>query len=350
MLELFGENAVTLRDLIYQIYKSEDIRDNGNGEVSLNCPFCITEVGKKDFKQRLGINVDTGVGHCYRCEKKGGKRYIFRELCRVFGVQHTLDYEPDTDALPKKKEIVKEKSKQEFVLPVEYEPLWKNVNDRIGKKALKYLLDRNITPEQIKQHRIGFCAVGKYAHRIVLPVTYKDQLVGIVARDFSGKAEYKYLNSVGDKSLYNVPKNIAKIANLAEGCFDALALERSEFRNTDCLAALGSKLTKQQLKILCRYRTLILWPDADRPGIEGAIQKAIQLQKKQKQVLIVLPTEEDEDWDLGRMLTDEIIERRKTAIPYSKAVATRLRLRIASFAPYKKKKEWKRNATISLQV
>lgn len=338
---------MTLRELITTLFPSNLIRDDGNGELAINCPFCIEEVGKRDFKQRLGINTTTGVGHCFRCEKKAaagviGKRYWFKELNRAFNASYTLDKE--IDEAPIVEEVVKEKLKEVILkLPSEYEPLWKNVDDRIGKKALKYLTSRNITSDQIKKHRIGFCAVGKYAYRIIFPVVYKEKLVGIVTRDFSGKAEYKYLNSKGDKTLFGVPKNIAREAHLSEGIFDALALERGVDPSEDCLATLGGGLTKQVQKILKRYRVITIWPDPDRPGIEGAIKKAKQLVKKNITVKMVLPDSNDEEGDdLGSMHWEEIEERSKGAVLFSKAVASRLRLRIASIVPPKQKKPWKR--------
>lgn len=341
---------MTLRDLIIRIFPQESIRGNGDGEVSVNCPFCLELVGKKDFKQRLGINTTTGVGHCYRCEFKGGKRYVFRELCRAFGVQHTLDREPDDDTYVPKEQVIKKKKPQDVKLPSEYEPLWRDVDEPIGKKALKYLTSRNVTLEQIRNHRIGFCAVGRYAFRIVFPVVYKKRLVGLVTRDFSGKAEYKYLNSIGDKSLYNVPKKKAKIANMSEGVFDALALERGVPLAEDCLATLGSGFTKQVLKVLLKYDTFVLWPDPDRPGAEGAIKKALKLQKKKKTVLIVLPDPDDEEGDdLGSMRGFEVAERRRQAVPFTSGVAKLLRMRIAAIASPKKKKEWKRNEKVPIQ-
>lgn len=331
---------MTLRDLVLRLYSVENVRDNGDGEVAINCPFCVEEVGKKDFKFRLGINTTTGVGHCFRCEFKGGRNKVFRELCRVFGVQYTLDRVDDVPITPTKEDtVVKKKKPQATTMPVEFEPLWKNVDDAIGKKALKYLLNRNVTRVQIEKHRIGFCAVGKYAHRIIFPVLYKKQLVGIVARDFSGKAEYKYLNSIGDKSMYNVPRKISKIANLGEGCFDALSLERGVNSSEDCLAALGSKLSKPQLKILLRYETIVIWPDPDRPGVEGAVKKATQLLKRKKQVLVVPPDSDiDTDADLGGLLSSEVREKRNCAVPFTKAIAAKMRLHVSMSAPFKKKR------------
>lgn len=328
---------MTLHDLVMQLFPYA--YDKGGGEVSVNCPFCIEEVGKIDTKQRLGINTDTGVAHCYRCEWKGGKRKIFRELCRVFQRNEHLDIEEDEYAEKPKYER-KEKPKKQVAtsLPEEYEPLWRNVNDKIGRRALAYVLSRNITEEQIKNHRIGFCATGDYAHRIIFPVYRGRRIRGIVARDFSGKSDIKYKNSAGGKTIYNYPRKRQLVCHLLEGITDVLSMERA-MPHQDAVATLGRTLTKFQLKLLARYKKIVIWPDPDRPGVDGAIKKAIQLQKKKVIVYMVVPeTEEIEnEIDVGRMLPVEIESKYRQRRPFTLAVAKLMRARIAFAAPPKKK-------------
>ena len=40
-------------------------------DVVVICPFCTTVSKTKIFKQKLAINLETGIYHCWVCESKG---------------------------------------------------------------------------------------------------------------------------------------------------------------------------------------------------------------------------------------------------------------------------------------
>lgn len=46
-------------------------RANSKGWVRANCPFCELKTGKADKKQCLGLRVDVGKWHCFRCGSGG---------------------------------------------------------------------------------------------------------------------------------------------------------------------------------------------------------------------------------------------------------------------------------------
>lgn len=339
---------MTLCELLNTLYGARRIYASTGGEVSIDCPFCPERVGKKDDKHRLGINTSTGTGNCFRCEKRwkkgkpGGKQFWFRELCRVYKANYVFSPDAGDTVEGPSNRIHESTQKSVTRLPEEYEPLWKNITDRIGRQALKYVLRRGITHEQIRRHKIGFASVGKFTHRIIFPVySSRGRLKAFVARDWTNTADYKYLNSAGTRTLYNVPKQKKKVVCLVEGIIDCLSFERSSVgKLVDCVAGLGKSLTKKQVRILAQWETVVIWPDPDRPGIEGAIKRAQALLKKKVNVAIVLPDEDIEtDTDLGNMRTAEIDERYKGQVPYSSSVAARMRLRVASATPKRKKRK-----------
>lgn len=333
---------------LYQLIKGlfQRVIDRPNNEVFVDCPFCLENVGKQDTKTRLGINYADGIGHCFRCEWKSGDRkkpssrnrkLIFNALCRVFDVDYQLtDEEITTEEKPKEKLKV---AVEETQLPKEYEPLWKGVNDKVGKQALKYLHNRRVTKEQIKKYKIGFCAVGRYAYRIIFPVINDHELHGFVARDFSGLAEAKYLNSFGGKALYNLPEGKQKKLLLVEGVFDVLACERANL-NIAIIGNLGSKLKKKQVKIIKKLcRIIYVWCEPDPAGVVGTIKRAKQLKKLK--VLVIPPSQDIEyDTDPGDMLPQEIEERVKQAVPFTDGLASLMRTRIAFHSPPRKKKKY----------
>jgi DNA primase len=252
---------------------------------------------------------------------------------------YQMDREYDSEAVEK---VVEEKRQTVVSLPKEFEPLWRGVNEPVGRKALKYLLDRRVTLAQIKKHRIGFCAVGEYAFRIVFPVySPNGRLKALVGRDFTGLSSLRYLNSKGAKIMYNVPKNKKSVAVLGEGIFDALSGERS-LSHVDCIAGLGKTLTRRQVKTLARYDEVVLWVDPNRAGVEGTVKRARALQKKRVKVSVVPPTDSDDDVDLGDLREFEVKQRFADRVPYSSALVARMRLRVSYSEPPKKtRRVWK---------
>lgn len=276
--------------------------------------------------------------HCFKCETVSGDRdSVLRSKKRTYEkiAEATNIEEPfSPDDGDEDKEIKATKKKHNFAeeLPTGYEPLWKNINDKDGRRALKYITDRGVTTEQIRVHKIGFCVVGRYAYRIVFPVHYRKSMQGFVCRDFTGSAELKYLNSDGEKGLYCLPSRLQRrdSAILVEGVFDVLAVERVKLKSYDIIGGLGSKLKKQQYHRLNTYNKIVLWAEPDPAGVEGTIKRAKGLMKEGVKVYVVLPDRDVEtDTDPGAMHPDEIRERIKGAVKYTSGVAAIMRTRIA---------------------
>jgi len=325
---------MTLEELVNAVF--EDVQERGGGEVYVDCCFC------DDQKHRLGINVETGVMHCFNCEEKSGdresvirsKRKTYEKIAEATSITEpfTVDDDEDVEVSVKEKTLKKDKPKVTLELPKAYEPLWKEINDRDGRKALRYALDRGVTKEQIKHHRIGFACAGRYAFRIIFPVYYRQSLHGFVCRDFTGDAELKYLNSYGDKGLYNLPSK--KIRNtkaiLVEGVFDVLAVERANIKGYDVIGCLGSKLKTSQYRRLSTYNKVVIWAEPDHAGVDGTIKRAKALQKLGVKVKVVVPDEDVEtDTDPGAMDANEIKRRIRESVVFTPGIANLMRTRIA---------------------
>ena len=320
---------MTLTELVYSVLETRDA--NKDGEIWVQCPFC------GDDKYRMGLNLNTGQAHCFRgsCEwKTRDKAYLFRELSKRFGIHEELDAE---ELQVKHKSHPKGPvSPSKIKLPEYYEAPWTDVTEEIGRAAWKYVVDRGITVRQIKKHRLGFCAVGKYSWRIVIPVTCKGKMVGFTCRDFSGVGDPKYLNSEGLKTFYNIPSYYKETCVLSEGPIDALAIERA-CSYFDSLGRLGSGFTSVHRKILLNYREVILWPDPDKAGVDLCIKLANEFKhyihaKYNIKISVVMPT--DDDTDPGKLGETEEglkeIERRiKHRVPWDDNVPLKLRAKVA---------------------
>jgi Toprim-like len=250
-------------------------------EISICCPFCESAGQTKDWRFRLGINIVKDVAHCFNCGWRSRK--AIEDLTQALGLGV---FSVETEGTQSREE---QEKLSEPALPEDFTRLYKRPSGILFAQAEKYLKRRGVTKEQIEEKEIGVSFVGKYAYRIIFPIYCYGELMGVVARDFTGKQTPPYLNTSGMKSLYNCPDKKRKSIVLCEGVFDCLAIERTVLKqgNCDVAAVLGRSLTDRQEEQLEDYRDIYLWPDADLVGIKGFIGIAKQL--REHRVFIVPP-------------------------------------------------------------
>jgi hypothetical protein len=143
--------------------------------------------------------------------------------------------------------------------------------------AVSYAERRGVSRELMKKWRVGLSVIGKYSYRIIFPVLWRKKLRGFVARDWTGAQEPKYLNSVGDKYLWNMPK-ATKHVHLCEGIIKAVALMNAT-KMSGVVSTLGSDITPIQIRQLKKagVQYAVIWPDPDKPGQLGAVKIAGKL-------------------------------------------------------------------------
>jgi DNA primase len=162
--------------------------------------------------------------------------------------------------------------------------------------------------------------MGRYAYRIVFPVWYQKHLIGLIGRDFTGHQEPRYLNSKGEKGLYNYASCERVI--LSEGVFKALRIERLE-TGLGSMALLGRSITDFQITQLKKSgcKEIVLWPDPDKPGRKGVVDIAERLTQEGFLTGVVWPVYEAAD--------EEPLETMQTTWSRVEAYTWKLRQRIA---------------------
>lgn len=296
-------------------------------EIYLCCPFCTENQESEDTRFRFGINIVNGWAHCFNCGwRTRDKSYLEQELDRAF---QTGMFE--LGEAPPQREI-------KIALPEDFAvvPIKRGERDYWETKAYKFLKKRNVTDTQIIRHRIGYSMRKPLAGRIIIPIYVGGKLTGVVGRDFTGKDDPPYKNSLGNKSVFNLPRKKNHIGVLMEGVFDALAVERVSRGEWDSMALLGHALTPTQLEQLRGYKRLILWPDPptednpNDPGIVKFLQMIPELKRITRDLAFVSPYMD------GRANRDPdehgIGERRQKvleATPYSQTLEQRLRAWLA---------------------
>ena len=178
-------------------------------------------------KPKLQVNIQTGKWHCWvsnqgghnlfqLLKQVGAPRELFKELSDSIGGTYYTSDKKD------KKDIV-------LNLPKEAKPLW-NGGDSVQKlHALKFIMERGLTMEDVVRYNLHYCLNGVYQNRIIVPsYDSNGQLNYFVGRDFY-KGGMKYKNPPIPKDIIGFDLYIdwSQPIVLCEGVFDAIAIKNN---------------------------------------------------------------------------------------------------------------------------
>lgn len=247
---------------------------SSGAELMMPCPLC------DDHKQRLYVNRETLKWTCFNCQAAGyGERFLTDVLLidpimahRIKGqllgdiaVIHSVKYQMKVEA---------------SAASMEWPPFTMSFDEeKVDGRYWSYLIGRHLTPDQIKHWGIRWCPMGKYAERVIVPVTMDGVLRGWVARLIrpAGEHEQKVLTPTGMKSsllLFGLDHIKGKACVLVEGVFDAIA-----FPDGVAIASLGAKLSPVQRHLIRKrgIERVIIMYDNDDAGWKGTTRAAREL-------------------------------------------------------------------------
>lgn len=210
------------------------------GWVEINCPFPQCS----DPSYHLGINMKSGLFHCWICGEKGSMEKLVQKIAGVpswKAKQITKDFDINFQEKEEEKSIVEK---------VEWP---KGIEKGFPDMHRQYLKSRGFNPDfLIKKYQLKACLhLGdKFAYRIIVPVIIDGKIVSLVGRDITGKQQMKYWNLPNELSmidtkdcLYNIDTVKDKVL-IVEGIFDAWSV------GDGCVATLGTEYTLNQLRLL----------------------------------------------------------------------------------------------------
>ena len=196
-------------------YKSRD-------EYLFTCPFC------NHHKKKLSINFGKGFWKCWVCDVRG--KNIYR-LVRKFGtyqqrqkwleLEGRLDLNEFDNIFAEMNNITEEST---IDLPEEFISLCNKRLPRSSQKPFRYLFERGLTRQDILKWKIGFCDVGRFGGRIIIPSFNNDGNINyFVARSYVGH-QRKYLNPRAEKDIIfnELSMDWDSPVILVEGVFDAI--------------------------------------------------------------------------------------------------------------------------------
>ena len=247
------------------------------GQVSFDCPACSEDKGMPDGdgKGNLEINYQRNVFKCWACQDTNNMHGpVMKLLKRYASPRNIRDYllvKPDANETHDKehKEII-------VTLPEGYKRLSLcSSMDYKADLALRYLRDRGITDEIIKEFQIGYTIRGTYFNRIIIPsYDSEGKLNYFIARWFAKeKTKLKYLNPEAEKQeiIFNEGKiNFDATIYLVEGVTDHIVTPNS-------IPLLGKFISPKLLDLLYEKATSYIVIVLDDDAYEDAVNLYRQL-------------------------------------------------------------------------
>jgi DNA primase len=224
-----------------------------SGWVEIECPFC-----GEDPSQHFGVNLDSGLGHCWICGEKCNSIKLVKEIddCTWFEAKEIVE-EFSQEIKPKQEKVIQHPDTLKYPA---------GILDGIPKIHKRYLESRNFDAEMLAQkYDLKFIgAGGKWKFRMIIPVVVNGKVVTYTSRDVTGNAPMAYKHLTDSKSiipikhtLYNFDRISNNTAILVEGIMDCWRI------GDGAVCSFGTQLTIQQKEILTTLDKLYILFDND---------------------------------------------------------------------------------------
>lgn len=239
-----------LVDILESFLGEHRKHNEDTGQIAFDCPACSEDKGmpEGDGKGNLEVNYNLGKFRCWACHDVNNMHGPVMKLLNRYGSpKNARDYllvKPDADTI-----LNKERGETIVELPEGYKKL-ADCTDKDYKSGLakKYLYERGISDDIIKEFQIGYTIRGKYHNRIIIPSFDKDGVLNyFIARWFlKEKTKIKYLNPDAEKQeiIFNENKvNLDSTIYLVEGATDHIVTPNS-------IPLLGKYISPKLLELL----------------------------------------------------------------------------------------------------
>ena len=319
------------------------------------CPF------HDDNNPSMSVSREKQIYTCFSCHATGNvftflmnyEHVDFKEALRYLGERVGIDV---SSIHIKKKETKFDKFYEAYHISTKY--FQNNLFSGVGKEARKYLAQRNITEDIIKEFEIGLSLDSKddltklllsknydlvtlnkiglsnsdhdiYKDRIMFPLhDINGRVVGFSGRIYKEKDQSKYLNTKETEIFkkgeilyhYHIAKEACrtdKSVIVMEGFMDVIRASSIGVRNT--VALMGTALTSNQLQFIKRLSNhIILCLDGDAPGVNAMIAIGDMFLKENLEVKVIcLPNNDDPDTYILDNGKERFLTLIESAIPFS---------------------------------
>ena len=165
------------------------------------------------------------------------------------------------------------------------------------------LVERHVTAEQAMRWRFGFATEGRLAGRVVIITRREDRTIAHYAARAIGRTEKRYLfpseSEHADLGPLFGEEHWSTVARatvvVAEGAFNALAIERALGIDIAVAALSGSRVTAGTIARLGAFARVVVATDADQAGDRAARRIECGLAGGPEVIRVRLPEGEDAD-------------------------------------------------------
>ena len=275
----------TIQDAVRLILPSKRKTNSSSGWISFNAVCCHHNGESADTRGRGGImmNSDGGTSyHCFNCNFKASYQpgrhltYKFRKLLSWLGADENTVKRLTIDAIRVKDLVepnqVAEQPQEEIKfkvrsLPDEAQDLFSlstfytlNGDKDVPQgyhNAVLYAATRKV---DLQKYQFYWTPETQYNlhKRVIIPFTWKNEIIGYSARTFDESIKPKYHSNYEPNYVFNIDQQIkdAKFVIVVEGPFDAMAI--------DGVAVLSSECSEVQADIIDSLgKEVIVVPDFD---------------------------------------------------------------------------------------
>ncbi len=287
-------------------------------QLQVNCPRCqeLDGLNYPDGRFNLEINTAKRMFRCWKCDEPRFSGSLGR-LIRTFG--SSIDYDMYKSYAEIFQDFVYDEDEKEYIavkLPEEMVLFSQmNVSNSEHFEAYNYLVnERKISRDIILKYRLGFCTIGKYAKRIIIPSFDKNGEVNYFVGRYYGnelkiKKKFPYLNPNADKDMIIFNEGLVNwdsTVYLVEGAFEMLSFP------VNIIPMLGKTLSTtlfMKLKELKPDVVILLDPDAYKNSIElFYMLQTIYVGCEERVKIVKLPAKEDLDELRRNHGIDEVIK------------------------------------------
>lgn len=312
------------------------------------CPF------HADNNASMSVSTRLDMFQCFACKKAGN---VFNFIAEMENISYgdAIRLLAKEDGLFVGSSVTRENphTKDYEILGLAIKYYQNNINSNLGTNAISYLQKREIDRETIQKFEIGLSVskqpltpflLNKYQlnelidlgltntdekdifnDRIMIPIhDLNGNPIGFGGRIYQTKDSSKYINTKATKLfdkgniLYNYHRAHTKLTKddsiiIMEGYFDVIRASTVGINN--CVAPMGTSLTKQHIQILKKITNhIILCFDGDEAGKQATIRAIPLLESAGMDVKIIRLEEKDPDEFIIRRGREEFIQKIKNPL------------------------------------
>lgn len=282
--ELIDFSSFPLEDLLRANHV--EFRIQSRKAINIRCPFC------SDGDSGFHCGVFHGVRRNFSCFRCGERGTFYRLLSRLFGMSPeevdsraklhiTDDVVNQIKAVFSKPESDTKSTRSVVTLPSESLPLSGALIE--STPTLRdFLRSRRFPVSMYREKGVKYCATGKYAGRIIIPIYQGKSLRAFQGRLVFESSQYpKYLTSEGavlEDTLYGYDDFSGPTLIVVEGVFDVWALPGTSVAVFK--SAISANQASLMLKLKPRRIVLAFDPDVWRVSAKVAsIRESVGLLK-----------------------------------------------------------------------